>query len=138
MLFINIYTVLYIIIIIDVTIQLRVCRLLRTLCIFKILSSLESVLKFNGNWKFDYILDWLNFTFVGSKTLIVSSKTTVLLRSVPPPPPELLYHPSSTYIFSNNRRILTFMVSKPPYRSLLHDRIICKWHQCLLGGQKWN
>merc|ERR1711867_387956 len=20
----------------------------------------------------------------------------------------------------------------------LHDRIICKWRQCLLGGQKWN
>ena len=43
-----------------------------------------------------------------------------------------------SYIFRNNRRILTFKVSKRPYRSLLHDRIICKWRQCLLGGQKWN
>ena len=43
-----------------------------------------------------------------------------------------------SYIFWNDRRILMFKVSKWPYRSLLHDRIICKWCQCLLGGQKWN
>ena len=52
--------------------------------------------------------------------------------------PELLHHPGSAYIFWNNRWILTFKVSKRPYRSLLHERIICKWRQCLLGCQKWN
>ena len=40
--------------------------------------------------------------------------------------------------FWNNGWILTFKVSKRPYRSHLHDRFICKWRQCLLGGQKWN
>ena len=39
------------------------------------------------------------------------------------------------YRISNNGRILMFKVSKRPYRSPLHDRIICKWRQCLLGGQ---
>ena len=52
--------------------------------------------------------------------------------------PILLHHPGSAYIFWNNRQILTFKVSKGPYWSLLHDRIICKWCQCLLGGQIWN
>ena len=42
------------------------------------------------------------------------------------------------YRIWNNGWILMFKVSKRPYRSPLHDRIICKWRQCLLGGQKWN
>ena len=33
------------------------------------------------------------------------------------------------YRISNNGRILMFKVSKQPYRSPLHDRIICKWPQ---------
>ena len=40
----------------------------------------------------------------------------------------------SIYRIWTNRRILTFKVSKGPYWSPLHDRIICKWCQCLLGG----
>ena len=38
----------------------------------------------------------------------------------------------------NHGPILTFKVSKRPYWSLLHDRIMWKWCQCLLGGQNWN
>ena len=44
----------------------------------------------------------------------------------------------SAYISLNNGRILMFKVSKWPYQSCLHDKITCKWRQCLLGGQKWN
>ena len=62
------------------------------------------------------------------------------LRSVPfrSSVPELLHSPCSAYISWYNGRILMFKVSKQPYWSPLHDRIICKWRQCLLGGQKWN
>ena len=42
----------------------------------------------------------------------------------------------SVYRIWNNGWISTFKVSKRLYRSPLHDRIICKWRQCLLGGQK--
>ena len=42
------------------------------------------------------------------------------------------------YRISNNGRIFIFKVSKRPYRSPLHYRIICNWCQCFLGGQKWN
>ena len=42
------------------------------------------------------------------------------------------------YRFWNNERILTFKVSKQLYKSLLHDRFICNWCQCLLGCQKRN
>ena len=44
----------------------------------------------------------------------------------------------SVYRMQNNRWILTFKVCKQPYQSLRQDRIICKWCQYLLGGQKWN
>ena len=47
-------------------------------------------------------------------------------------------HPGSTYRIWNNGQILMFKVSKRPYRSPRHDRIICKWRHCPLGGQKWN
>ena len=42
------------------------------------------------------------------------------------------------YKISNNGRILMFKVSKWPYQSPRHDRIICKWHHCLHSGQKSN
>ena len=35
-------------------------------------------------------------------------------------------------------QILAFEVSIQPYQSAQHDRIICKWCQCLLSGQNWN
>ena len=41
----------------------------------------------------------------------------------------------SVYIIWKNGQFLMFKVSKQPYWSLLHDRIICKWRKCLLGGQ---
>ena len=43
-----------------------------------------------------------------------------------------------TYRIWNNEQILTFKVSKWPYWSSPHHRIICKWHLCLLRDQKWN
>ena len=62
--------------------------------------------------------------------------------SVPPPPPHFFSRffasIKNANRFWNNGQILTFKVSKQPYRSLIHDRIICKWRQCLLVGQKWN
>ena len=51
---------------------------------------------------------------------------------------DLLQPPSSVYRIWNNGWIWTFKMSKRPYQSLLHDRTICKWRQCLLDGQKWN
>ena len=38
----------------------------------------------------------------------------------------------------NNGRILMFKVSKWPYQSPHHDRIICKLCHCLTSVQKWN
>jgi len=40
--------------------------------------------------------------------------------------------------FWTNWRILIFKVSKRPYRSPPHDRITCKQHHFLPGGQKLN
>ena len=42
------------------------------------------------------------------------------------------------YRISNNGRILMFKVSKRPYQSPWHNRIICKWYHCLHSGQKLN
>ena len=77
--------------------------------------------------------------------LFYMNKIPFLLRSSVPPflrSSSLFSHffasIGNAYRIWNNRRILTFKVSKGLYQSFLHDRIICKWRQCLLGGQKWN
>ena len=79
----------------------------------------------------DYIL---HFTYY------IQYNTGVVPSSVlrPAVPSRILHPTCSAYISLNNGRILMFKVSKRPCRSPLHDRIICKWRQCLLGGQKWN
>ena len=40
--------------------------------------------------------------------------------------------------FWNNGWILIFKVSKQPYWSVQHDRIIWKWRHFMPVGQKWN
>ena len=42
------------------------------------------------------------------------------------------------YRIWNNRQILMFKVSKWPYRSCQHDRIICMWCHYIPSGQKWK
>ena len=65
------------------------------------------------------------------------------MNKIPPTPPthfSLYFFASvrNAYRIWNNGRILIFKVSKWLYWSHLHDRIIYKWCQYLLGGQKWN
>jgi len=40
--------------------------------------------------------------------------------------------------FWNNGWILTFQVSKRPYRSCQHDEIISRWRHHPPGGENWN
>ena len=44
----------------------------------------------------------------------------------------------SVYRIWINGQIFMFKVSKQPYQSTWHDRIIGKWCHCLPGGQKCN
>ena len=50
----------------------------------------------------------------------------------------ILQYPVSAYKIWNNGWILIFKVSKQPYWSVQHDRIIWKWRHFMPVGQKWN
>ena len=45
---------------------------------------------------------------------------------------------TNMYKISTSGEIFVLDKYKQPYQSSQYDRIIGKWHQYLLGGQKWN
>ena len=68
-------------------------------------------------------------------------QSVVLLILLPPPPyfpPFFCFYEECAYRIWNNGQIITFKMSKSLYQSSQHDRIICKWHQCLSGHRNWN
>ena len=68
------------------------------------------------------------------QSLIILEAVLLLLLCV-----SKILHPNcSAYISWNNGRILMFKVSKWPYRSSPHDKIICRWRHNPPGGENLN
>ena len=101
------------------------------------------LLSFTYRQKLTLIFQWQSVKDPGKDflySIVVNYHTTIitLIQPIVLCSTRVFAIPSSGYRIWNNRQILTFKVSKPPYQSAKHDRMICKWCHYPPGGQKWN
>ena len=100
------------------------------------------------NWK-NYIHNQIWYIYIWYWTMIITPWIQCHLIALCSVPfirsitlfctfPKLSPQPYSVYKIWNSGWILMLKVSKWLYWSAYQDKIICKWHKCLLGGQKWN